>query len=139
MTEMNDRVIAEFRANAGNVAMNGFGDRLVLVHNRGTRSGEIRVTPLMAIPEGDSWLIAASAAGKQTDPPWYGNLLATPETEVEVPADGGVRTVPVTATDLRGDDRDTAWKKFTSASPGFAAYEKKAGARVIPVLRLTPR
>lgn len=139
MTDFNTAIIEEFRANGGRVSAHGFGDSLVLVHNTGARSGVERISPLMALRDGDAWLVAASAAGAPTHPAWYFNLVATPDTTIEVGVDGEVRTVPVTATVLKGADRDAAWNRFTSSSPGFAAYEQKAAGRIIPVIRLAPR
>lgn len=132
MSSFNEQIVAEFRANNGYVASNGFGDSLVIVHSIGARTGIERVTPLMAIVDGDAWLIAASKAGAPDHPAWYFNLLAHPETVIEV----GDATVPVIATELVGEERDAAWARFTSQSSGFAAYEARAGDRVIPVLRL---
>ena len=139
MTSFNDQIIAEFRQNNGVVTANGFGDALILVHHRGAKSGAERVAPLMAIPEGDGWLVAASAAGAPKHPAWFHNLVAEPSTVVETPGADAVETVPVAASVLDGDDRDAAWAKFTSRSPGFAAYEERAGDRTIPVLLLTRR
>lgn len=139
MSSFNDQIIAEFRANGGHVTANGFGDSLVLVHSVGAKSGEERVHPLMAIVDGDTWLIAASAAGAPRHPAWYFNLVANPATTIEIGADGSLETVPVTATVLTGADRDAAWSTFTSRSPGFAAYEERAGDRTIPVVRLVRR
>lgn len=132
MTDYNAKVIAEFRANGGNVP--NFGSSLVLVHSVGAKSGQPRINPLMGIPQPDgSWLVAASKAGAPTHPAWYFNLLAHPDASVETP-DG---TFEVIATELDGDDRDAGWAQFTSRSPGFAAYELKAGDRVIPVIKLS--
>ena len=47
MSGYDDRVIAEFRANGGQVP--GFGSGLVLLHSTGARSGEARVNPVAAI------------------------------------------------------------------------------------------
>lgn len=129
----NDRIIAEFRANDGTVEM--FGRALVLVHHVGARSGVERIVPLMALREGDAWLIAASKAGADDNPAWYYNLLANPDTVIETPDDG---EVAVRATELKNDARDAAWAQFTAASDGFRAYEAKT-TRTIPVLQLTPR
>jgi deazaflavin-dependent oxidoreductase (nitroreductase family) len=136
MSDFNDVIISQFRANGGTVEANGFGDSLLLVHSTGAKSGTERVHPLMAIPDGDGWLIAASAAGAATHPAWYFNLLAAGSTTVEVGAADGIQTIPVTVTDLAGEDRDRAWSRFTERSAGFAAYEAKAKGRIIPVLRL---
>ncbi|BDZ64773.1 nitroreductase/quinone reductase family protein [Agromyces mangrovi Wang et al. 2018] len=133
-SQFNDGIIAEFRANAGTVAR--FGRSLVLVHHIGARSGTERIAPVMSIREGvDSWLVAASKAGAHDNPAWYHNLVAHPDVMIEAPGEG---VVAVHATTLRGEERDAAWTRFTSASPGFAQYEQRTD-RVIPVVRLTRR
>jgi deazaflavin-dependent oxidoreductase (nitroreductase family) len=139
VTDFNTAIIEEFRANGGHVRAHGFGDSLILVHNVGARSGQERISPLMALRDGDAWLIAASAAGAAKHPAWYFNLVATPETSIEVGVDGAVETIPVTAAVLEGEERDAAWNLFTSSSPGFASYEQRAAGRIIPVVRLAPR
>ena len=139
MADFNAAIIDEFRANGGTVATAGFGRRLVLVHHRGVKSGAAYIAPLMALRDGDGWLIAASAAGSPTHPKWLGNLVAHPETSIEVPADQGTESVAVRAEVLGGAARDAAWARFLAAAPAFAGYEAKAGARQIPVVRLVRR
>lgn len=130
----NDTVIEEFRANDGTVRQ--FGRALVLLHHMGAKSGAERVTPVMGIRETpSSWLIAASKAGAPDNPAWYHNLLAHPDVEIETPDDG---RVAVGAVELAGRERDAGWERFTTASPGFRAYQEKT-TRTIPVLRLTRR
>lgn len=133
MSDWNQQIIEQFRANGGTV--DRFGDNLVLLHHIGARSGVERLTPVMAIREdADTWLIAASKAGAPDNPAWFHNLLAHPDVDIETPE--GV--VPVRATRLEGEERDAAWARFTTASPGFKAYEEKT-ERVIPVLALRRR
>lgn len=140
MAGFNEQIIDEFRAQGGVVTSHGFGDGLVLVHTRGARTGTPRVHPLMALPEGDGWLIAASAAGAPTDPAWAFNLRAHPDIEVEVgDGRGGVELVPARAVELRDPEHAAGWARFTEASPGFRAYEERAGDRRIPVFRLERR
>ncbi|TPW68804.1 nitroreductase family deazaflavin-dependent oxidoreductase, partial [Schumannella sp. 10F1B-5-1] len=43
MTDFNQRIVDEFRANDGTVETAGFGRHLVLVHHVGARSGVERV------------------------------------------------------------------------------------------------
>jgi deazaflavin-dependent oxidoreductase (nitroreductase family) len=135
MTDFNQRIIAEFRANNGHVTTAGFGDGLVLLHTVGAKSGEPRVNPLAAIPDGDGWLVAASAAGAEKHPAWYFNLSANPDVTVETPQG----TVGATAVELEGAEYDTGWAKFTARSSAFADYQERAGDRRIPVVRLEPR
>jgi deazaflavin-dependent oxidoreductase (nitroreductase family) len=102
----------------------------------GRKSGELRRTPVGWFPGADgSWLIAASAAGAPKNPAWYHNIAAHPD-KVEVEVDG--RTVPVTAGQLSGDERDEVWHKIITAAPRFAQYQEKTD-REIPVIRLVPR
>ncbi|SMQ71188.1 nitroreductase/quinone reductase family protein [Agreia sp. VKM Ac-1783] len=135
MSSFNDQIIEEFRANGGHVETAGFGDKLILLHTRGARTGEDRVAPTMALRDEDSWLIYASKAGAPEHPAWYFNLLEHPEITIETPHG----LVEVTAHELKGDDRDTAWRQIVAVAPGFGDYEAKAAPRVIPVFRLTPR
>ncbi len=140
----NEDIISEFRANRGHVETMGFGDRLVIVHSTGARTGRPHEFPVAGLPDGDdgSRLVAASKGGAPDNPAWFHNLLAHSDVDVEVldaSADNGIRTIPMRAERLEGAERDEAWERFKAASPGFASYEGKAAPRVIPVFRLTPR
>ena len=135
MSSFSDRVIDEFRANNGHVTTGGFGDSLVLVHSVGAKSGVERVTPLLGLVDGESWFVAASAAGAERHPAWYYNLLASPDTVIETPAG----LVDVHATVLDGAEHDAAWAKFTSRGAAFNDYQARAGDRTIPVVRLSRR
>ncbi len=136
MSDWNQQIIDEFRANDGTVTTMGFGRGLVLLHHLGARTGTERVTPVAALRgDGGSWLVAASKAGAPDNPDWYHNLRAHPEVEIETPDDG---TVEVRARVLEGADRDAAWARFTEASEGFRSYAQKT-SRVIPVIELARR
>lgn len=136
MTDFNQQIIDEFRANGGTVTTYGFGRDLVLVHHVGAKSGVERIAPVMGLHTDDNtWLIAASKAGAPDNPAWYYNLLANPEITMETPDE---ESVPVRAEELVGADRDAAWQQFVEASPGFADYEKRT-TRIIPVVALRRR
>ena len=47
MSDWNDKIIQEFRANAGKVGGNFEGAPLLLLHSTGARSGLPRVSPMM--------------------------------------------------------------------------------------------
>ncbi|TWS18511.1 nitroreductase family deazaflavin-dependent oxidoreductase [Tsukamurella asaccharolytica] len=140
MSDFNQGIIDEFRANGGTVTAMGFGRALVLVHSTGAKSGAPRVNPLAAIRDDEGWLLPASAGGSPKNPAWYHNLRAHPDIEIEYPNDeGGISTAQVSAHELTGAARDEAWARFVARSSSFAEYEKTAQGRVIPVFRLTPR
>ena len=138
MSEINDwnqQIIEEFRANDGKVGGNFEGAPMILVHHRGAKTGTERVTPLVYLADGDDYVVFGSKAGAPTHPHWYLNLVANPETEVEV----GTESVPVTARVAEGEERERLWSRQKELMPGFAEYEVSAGDRQIPVVVLTPR
>lgn len=133
--DWNTKVIREFRANEGRVGGNFEGVPMILVHHVGRRSGVERTTPLVYQAVDGGYAIFASKAGAPDNPDWYHNLLAQPDTTVEV----GASTLPVTAREAVGDERDRIWEQQKQAAPGFAEYETSAAPRVIPVVVLEPR
>ena len=130
----NDKIIAEFRANAGKMGGPFQGAPMLLLHHTGAKSGTERVNPLMYQQVGDSYAIFASFAGAPRDPDWYYNLAAHPDTTVEM----GTDTVRVRARVANPDERERIWNKQKEIAPGFADYEKSAAPRVIPVILLDP-
>ncbi len=128
--DWNQSVIDEFRANAGKVA--AFEGRpLLLLHHRGARSGIDRVNPLAYLPVGDAFAVFGSKAGAPTNPDWYHNLQANPETMVEV----GNETIPVRARVAEGEERERIWTEQKRLNRNFADYETKT-TRPIPVVIL---
>ena len=132
MPDFNDQVVAEFRANHGKVGGPFEGAPLLLLHTVGAKSGADRLSPLMYLPDGDRYVIFASKAGADTNPAWYHNILANPAARIEV----GDDMFDVVAQEIRGDERDTLYRKQAELYSGFADYEKKT-TRVIPVVALS--
>ena len=135
MSDFNTAIIEEFRANEGQVSGDFAGAPMVLLHHTGAKSGQERVTPLMYQELGDSIAVFASKGGAPTHPAWYLNLLAHPETTVEI----GRESRAVRARVATGAERDRIWGEQKRVMPGFAEYEKTAGDREIPVIVLEPR
>jgi deazaflavin-dependent oxidoreductase (nitroreductase family) len=136
MTEFNERVIAEFRGNRGRVG--AWGSNLVIMHHWGLKSGIERLNPAMSMRDGESWLVVGSAMGSPRDPGWVVNLRARPDTVIEAVVDGQIATVPVRMEELKGLEREFAFRRFLQMVPAFGPYQAKAG-RLLPVLRFTPR
>ena len=133
-SDYNARIIDEFHANEGRVGGSFEGTPLLLLHHTGARSGEERINPLAYQRVGDSFAVFASKAGAPGNPDWYHNLLAHPDTSVEV----GTGTVKVWARVAEPAERDPIWERQKVRSPGFAEYEQKAAPRRIPVILLDP-
>ena len=134
MSDFNASIIDEFRANEGKVGGPFKGAPMLLLHTTGRHSGTARVTPLVYWPEGDRMVIFASKGGAPTHPDWYRNLMAQPDTTVEV----GTDTVPVHARETEGDERQDLFDRITAVMSGFADYQAKT-SRIIPVIMLERR
>jgi deazaflavin-dependent oxidoreductase (nitroreductase family) len=108
---------------------------LLILTTVGAKSGSERQSPLRWFPSGEGWLIVASAGGAARNPAWYYNLRAHPDrATVQI----GGRTVPVSAEQLHGPERDEAWRQITTAAEQFAKYQTQTD-REIPIIRLMPR
>ena len=138
--DFNQSIIDEFRANGGRVGGRFEGAPMILVHHFGAKSGIERVSPLVyqALDDDRGFVVFGSKGGAPTDPRWVGNLLANPDTVVEV----GTETIEVRARLAVGDERERLWSAQKALMPGFAEYEKTAAAssgREIPVVVLERR
>ena len=131
--DFNARIVEEFRANEGRVGGPFEGGTLLLLHHVGARTGTRRVNPLMYKRDGDRYVVLASKAGAPTNPDWYHNLKANPNTRIEV----GTDTVDVVASEPTGNERDRLYNAQAELRPQFAEYQSKTD-RVIPVVVLTP-
>jgi deazaflavin-dependent oxidoreductase (nitroreductase family) len=132
--DWNAKIIAEFRANAGLVGGPFEGAHMILLHHIGRKSGTERVAPLIYLPVDRGYAIFASKGGAPVDPEWYLNLLAHPETTVEV----GTYTFNVVARVAEGDERDRIFAEQVAVMPSFGDYVASAAPRVIPVVVLEP-
>lgn len=132
MSDWNQKIIEEFRANAGRVGGPFEGAPMILVHHIGARTGTERVAPLVYFPEDDgTMLIVASKGGAPTNPDWYHNLLANPDTRVEL----GTETLPVRVREVTGPERDEVYARQVALEPQFGEYQRST-ERTIPVLEL---
>ena len=131
--DYNERIIDEFRANGGKPPSWGGSSPLLLLHHRGAKSGVARVNPVAYLDDDGRYVIFASKAGAPTNPAWYHNLKAHPETTIEVGGD----TIGVTAREVSGEERERLFGAQAQRSPQFAEYRQKTD-RVIPVVVLTP-
>jgi deazaflavin-dependent oxidoreductase (nitroreductase family) len=133
VNDFNTTIIEEFRANGGKLGGPFEGATMLLLHHKGAKSGKERVNPLAYRRVGDSLAVFASKGGAPTNPDWYYNLRAHPETEVEV----GTETIPVVARVADDAEREPIWEAQKRDNPGFADYEKQS-PRQIPVVILEP-
>ena len=102
---------------------------VIIVTNRGRKTGAIRKTPLMRAVDGKNYILVASQGGAPKHPVWYHNLKAEPNVEIRDEADlysMRVREVVGSA------ERKRLWDIAVEAYPPYQEYQDKTD-RVIPV------
>jgi|SRR5690242_877772 deazaflavin-dependent oxidoreductase (nitroreductase family) len=129
----NQKIIDEFRSNAGKVGGPFENIPLLILHNRGAKSGQERLNPVAYRRDGDNFVVFASKGGAPDNPDWFHNLKANPEATIEV----GTETRNVVARVAQGDERERIWELQKKEFPGFAEYEQRTD-RQIPVVILEP-
>jgi len=135
MTDYNDwnkAVIKEFRENKGQVGGRFENSDLLLLHSLGAKSGLERINPLVYMMDDDRYVIIASKGGAPTHPDWYYNLVAHPETSIEV----GAETVKIHATVAEEPERSALYAKMAAKYPFFTDYAQGT-ERTIPVFILS--
>jgi deazaflavin-dependent oxidoreductase (nitroreductase family) len=134
VASFNDTIIERFRADDGVVGLHWEGKTLVLLHHVGRSSGQEFVTPLVAAPDGDAYVVCGSGAGSPADPQWVANLeAATTPATIEL----GAATLSVDYDVVRPGDPDWAelYEIWAAYWPDAREYEKKTD-RQFPVVRL---
>lgn len=106
---------------------------MLLLHTRGARSGEPRVTPLLYTPLEEGFVVVASKAGAARHPAWYHNLRSHPE-DVSVELDG--RRVAVRPRVVEEPERAELWRRVNDNYNGYETYARRAGSRTIPLIVL---
>jgi F420H(2)-dependent quinone reductase len=145
---MESNNVTLFRLSKGRVGGTIFGAPVVLLTTSGRRTGVRRTKPLLALPDGRSWIVIASRGGTVRNPDWYENLVAY-ERRRETPGAGpdlaapvveaaGSEPVAVRTEVLGGEERERWWQRLVDVYPKFTGYQRRALHRTIPVVRLTP-
>jgi deazaflavin-dependent oxidoreductase (nitroreductase family) len=124
--------VGVYRLTGGRLGGKIVGQPVVLLTTTGRKTGKARTVPLGSFEDGGDRLIVASYAGRPTHPAWYNNLVANPEVTIQL----GQRTYRARAETVTGEERARLWQMIITAAPTFADYQKKAGSREIPVVRL---
>jgi F420H(2)-dependent quinone reductase len=106
---------------------------VVIITNRGARSGKVRKTPVMRVEHDGRYAAVASQGGAPDHPAWYYNLRAFPEVQVQ---DGPDRR-DMTAREVTGSEREEWWERAVAAYPPYAEYQRRT-SRQIPVFVLEP-
>jgi F420H(2)-dependent quinone reductase len=107
---------------------------MLLLDHVGARSGVKRTSPLVYVHDGESYVVVASKGGYPKHPGWYHNLLAHPDTTIQV----GSRHLDVHARVATAQERPRLWARAVKTYGGYSGYQQRAG-REIPLVVLEPR
>ncbi len=108
---------------------------IVMLTTTGAKTGARRTVPVIGLPDGNTVVVIASNWGKATHPAWYHNVRASPVAEVAWRG----RVWPVSARDADAEERERLWNVALRMYPTWTTYARRAGARSIPIVVLTPR
>jgi len=109
------------------------GMPVVIVVNRGARSGDLHRTPLMRVEHDGRFLAVGSKGGAPQNPAWVANLRANPLVEVW----DGPRRADFTVREIDGDERAAWWERAIAAYPPYTEYQENT-ERLIPLFLLEP-
>jgi len=102
---------------------------VIIVTNKGRKTGAIRKTPLMRAMDGSNYILVASQGGAPKNPRWYANLKAEPNVEIR----DETQTHSMRAREVVDSvERKRLWDIAVAAYPPYQEYQDKTD-RVIPV------
>jgi F420H(2)-dependent quinone reductase len=128
---------ALYRASGGRLGhtIPGVPGKMLLLDHVGAKSGTKRTSPLLYVRDGDDVVVVASKGGFPKHPAWHHNLVANPDTTVQI----GSHHLKVRARVAKPDERDRLWKLAVKAYRGYEDYAARSKGREIPLVILEPR
>jgi F420H(2)-dependent quinone reductase len=106
----------------------------LLLDHTGARSGKRRTSPLVYGRDGNNVILVASKGGYPKNPAWFHNLMAHPDTTIQI----GPRRQSVHARTATAAEREHLWPLMVSVYSGYDDYQKRTD-REIPLVVLEPR
>jgi deazaflavin-dependent oxidoreductase (nitroreductase family) len=107
---------------------------VLLVDHVGAKSATRRTSPLVYAEDGANVILVASKGGYPKNPAWFHNLMANPDTQVQI----GSRRRDVHARVADAEERKRLWPKVLDVYSGYDDYQRRTG-REIPLVILEPR
>lgn len=107
---------------------------MLLLDHVGAKSGKHRTTPLVFARDGQNTILIASKGGYPKNPAWFHNLVANPDTTIQI----GSKRMPVCARVATPEEYDRLWKRAVEVYGGYEDYRRRTD-RQIPLVVLEPR
>ncbi len=107
---------------------------VIIVTNRGHKTGAIRKTPLMRVADGENYILVASQGGAPQHPAWYHNLKADPNVEIRDRTEVYAMRVREVEDEA---ERARLWRLAVEAFPPYQTYQDNT-QRLIPLFVAEP-
>jgi F420H(2)-dependent quinone reductase len=107
---------------------------VLLVDHVGAKSGTRRTSPLVYARDGEDVVLVASKGGYPKNPAWFHNLMANPDTSIQI----GSTHSQVHARVAGPEERKRLWPKVVQVYGGYEDYRRRTD-REIPLVILEPR
>jgi len=107
---------------------------VLLLDHVGAKTGRKRTSPLVYGRDGENLVLVASKGGYPKHPAWFHNLMANPDTTVQV----GSHRLNVHARVAEGEERTRLWSLMVGVYGGYEDYRRRT-EREIPLVVLEPR
>ena len=116
---------ALYRASGGRLGhtVPGTPIRILLLDHVGAKSGTKRTSPLFYVRDGEDVVIVASKGGFPKHPAWFHNLMANPDTSIQI----GSTHSQVHARVAGPEERKRLWPKVVHVYPGYDGYHAAPG------------
>jgi len=110
------------------------GDEVCFVTMTGAKSGRTLTIPLMYVPHQQGVLLVASLGGAPKNPVWFGNLVKSPDIEVNHRG----RRMQLRARQAAAEEKPALWPICDQHYAPYAEYRKRT-TREIPIFVCEPR
>ena len=119
---------------AAGITLRDTGLPVIIVTNRGNRTGAVRKTPLMRVKDGNNFVLVGSQGGAPKNPAWVYNLRA--DGDVEIRDEAEVYAMRVREVE-DAEERMRLWGLAVAAYPPYEEYQTRTTRR-IPVFVAEP-
>ena len=119
---------------AAGTTLRDTGLPVVIVTNRGNKTGAVRKTPLMRVKDGDNYVLVGSMGGAPKNPVWVYNLRADGSVQIRDEA----QVFDMQVSEVFDDaERARLWALAVAAYPPYEDYQNRT-TRKIPVFIAKP-
>ena len=127
LTSVNTKL---FRLTDGRIGGSFGKAKILLLHHKGAKSGKERVSPLLYLRDGDRLVIVASKGGTNKHPAWFHNLMANPDTLVELPREKR----KVHARKATDEERAELWPRLVDMYGQYEDYQSYTDRKITLVV-----